>query len=164
MPHNIPLFKTGWGIAKKYLPNWLIRFFLKKDKIAKQLLVGLNPGYGIELQNSSIPTLSIQVVLTNHSPILITVDRIHVQFWLGQPVVTEDYTRRIALEAYSTKVEFLSFQLADNQLQKIKDSLDNERRIRPGNSASVRLDLDCETGLGWIAKTENLNYNGEILR
>jgi hypothetical protein len=137
---------------------------LKKDKIAKQLLVSLNPGYGIELQNSSIPTLSIQVVLTNHSPILVTVDRIHVQFWLGQPVVTEDYTRRIALEAYSTKVEFLSFQLADNQLQKIKESLDNDRRVKPGFSASLRLDLDCETGIGWVTKTENLNYSGEILR
>ena len=164
MPHTIPFFKTGFGIAKKYLPNWLIRIFLKKDRIAKKLLISLNPGYGIELQNSSIPQLSIQIVLTNHSPIVITVDRIHVQFWLGQPVVTQDYTRRITLDAYSTKVEFLFFQLADNQLQKIKDSLDAERRIKPGNSATLRLDLDCETGLGWISKTENINYNGEIVR
>jgi hypothetical protein len=164
MPHTIPLFKTGLGMVKKYLPNWLIRFFLKKDQIARQLLVSLNSGYGIELQQTSIPSLCIQVVLTNHSPILLTIDRIHVQFWLGQPVVMEDFTRRIELAAYTTKVEFLSFQLADNQFQKVKDSLDNERRIKPGFAATLRLDLDCETGLGRISKTEHINYNGEIHR
>jgi hypothetical protein len=164
MTHSIPLFKTGYGIIRKYLPNFIVRLLVRKDAVAKRFLVSLNGGYGIEFQRTSIPTVQFQLVLTNHSPVAITVDRIHFQFWLGQPVLTKDFTRRVLVDAYTTRTEYIPFELADNQASKITDCLDENRRIKGGCAPTLRLDLECQTGIGWFTKTEHLNYLGEISR
>ncbi len=68
------------------LPGWLLRRFMKPEKLASKLVLDLRSNAPGKLSDSgAVPQLELWLRITNHSAFPVVLDRVDLEVWLDQP-------------------------------------------------------------------------------
>ena len=107
------------------IPGFFLRLFYSPNKVVNEVSIDLrgespiNPSLG-----SSVPHLDLYLEITNLSNLDLTLDRILIDLWFGQPVLYGAILRRYSIPARSkgTSIFFRS-DLTTKQVQQIEPYL-----------------------------------------
>ena len=87
----------------QWMPSLLLKIFLKPEKLAAQVLIRLREERPIVLAlTSEVRYLDLYLDITNHSPLLLTLDRLLIDMWFGQPTFTGAVLRRARIRPRET--------------------------------------------------------------
>jgi len=117
--------RTGGSMG--WLPTFLLRMTLRPEKVAAKIHIDLRGENPIDLSlNSEVPNVSVYFEITNLSPLDLTLDRLLVEIWFGQPTLVATLLRRYTLPAGQiTKNVFLRHMLSNAQRSQIQDFMNS---------------------------------------
>lgn len=80
------------------IPGWFVGFVYRSDRIAKLIDINLRSNGPIILNlNADVPEISLYFHINNRSPFALTLDRLIIKLWIGQPVLEGFMLRRYAI-------------------------------------------------------------------
>jgi hypothetical protein len=83
------------GVTEK-VPSFLLRAFIKPSVVASKVRIELRGETPISLSlNAEVPHLDVFFEITNLSQIDLTLDRMLVEFWFGQPTFSNVVLRKV---------------------------------------------------------------------
>ncbi len=137
-----------FSLAISILPGWLLKKIFKPEKLAKDIEIDFMSGSAIKLSlNSQVPMLCVWLQITNKSATAITVERLLLDVWFGQPTVDGAILRKIKLGPKQT-VKDICFKaiLANTQIDYILAHVD-KGRLKTYVSLNT-LTAYCESKIG----------------
>lgn len=80
------------------LPGWFIRYFYSPDKLATLIDIDLRSNGPININfGMDIPEIGLYFYIGNRSPFDLTLDRLLIDFWVGQPTFKGAILRRYVI-------------------------------------------------------------------
>ncbi len=135
-----------------FLPS-VVRWFYKPGKFAEGIKIRIRgEGDGVTYNCGELPNVRIWLLVTNLTPLEISIDRIYGQLFVGCQLAEFSHLKRHVLPPAQEKEIFFEFSLTDHQSQFIKRSLGNsETRLSLGayvtsNVHNVELARQIGTG------------------
>jgi hypothetical protein len=136
------------GLIDK-LPSFVVRAFLKPERVASQINIDLrgNTPIGLSL-NAEVPHLEMFFDVTNLSQLDLVLDRMLVEVWFGQPTFTSAVLRRYLLPGGEiTRNIYLRYALTSGQRLQIENF---EKADQGRGFIHIRLTAYFESTLGRI--------------
>ena len=132
------------------LPS-VVRWFYKPVKFAENIKVRIRgEGDGVTYDCGELPNVRIWLLVTNLTPLEISIDRIYGQLFFGCQLGEFSHLKRHVLPPAQEKEIFVEFSLTDHQSQFIKRNLrKNETRLSLGayvTSSVHNIELSREIG------------------
>lgn len=141
------------GKALEFLPPWIVRLIVSHKKVADQIEVDLRSSNPIDISfGSEVPRISIYFRISNLSLVGVTLDRMLVDVWVGQPTLRGSVLRRYHLtKRTSVDNVYFASSLSIPQQEQIKKRIDGQLL-----SSSVRINIvayfDSKIGIVCIEK------------
>lgn len=112
----------------------VVRWFYKPEKFAEGIKVRIRgDGDGVTYNGGELPNVRIWLLVTNLTPLEISIDRIYGQIFYGCQISEFSHLKRYVLPPAQEKEIFVEFSLTDHQSQFIKRNLGkNETRLSLG--------------------------------
>ena len=110
------------------LPRTLSRLFISPKKIAAQIEIDLRSSNPIDISfGGEIPDVSLYFRITNKGPVDLELDRVLVDFWVGQPTIKGAILMRQNVRRRSTIDDvFFTAQLSSPQQDQIKRKIEGK--------------------------------------
>lgn len=140
-----------WVLDKliSIMPGLFLRLFYPPKTISSQVKVNLYGEKSINpLLTSSVPYVDIYFEITNLSNLNLLLDRMLIDFWVGQPLLIGVILKPIKIPLRSTRnqVSFRSF-LSPNQVQQIEKFISEKP---PAGEISLSVNAYFESKVGII--------------
>lgn len=135
------------------LPRWFVGFIYRSDKVAKLIDIDLRSNVPIILNlNTDVPYISLYFFINNRSPFELTLDRLLIKLWIGQPVLDGFILRRYVVSKgnYRNDICFSSF-LTTLQREVFKNHCDSQL-MTSQISLEVTAYLESKIGLVCVEK------------
>ena len=139
---------SGYVISRflAYFPGWLIRYYFRSDKIAKLVDIDLRSNRPIII-NVDVPEISLYFYLNNRSPFNLTLDRLLIDLWVGQPILKGAILRRYVIpKGESINDIYFSCSLTSQQQNQIKQHCKNQLLSIPV-SLTITAYLESKVGI-----------------
>lgn len=119
----------------------VVRWFYKPGKFAEGIKVRIRgEGDGVTYNYGELPNVRIWLLVTNLTPLEISIDRIYGQLFYGGQVGEFGHLRHYILPPAQEKEIFVEFSLTDQQSQFIQRNLGkNETRLSLGAYVTSRI-------------------------
>lgn len=119
----------------------VVRWFYKPGRFAEGIKVRIRgEGDGVTFDCGELPNVRVWLLVTNLTPLEISIDRIYGQLFYGCQVGEFAHLRRYVLPPAQEKEVFIEFSLTDHQSQFIKRNLGkNETRLSLGAYVTSRI-------------------------
>lgn len=140
--------------ALEFLPAWIARRIVSLKKVADQIEIDLRSINPIDISfGSEVPRVSIYFRISNLSSVGVTLDRMLVNVWVGQPTLRGSVLQRYQLpKRTSDDNVYFSSSLSIPQQEQIKKRVDGQLL-----SSSVRINIvayfDSKIGIVCLEKT-----------
>lgn len=146
--------RVGSKSIISYLPAFLLRIFLKPEKIIKQVHLELRSENPISINLSSeVPSIELFFNVTNISPLDFILDRLLIEMWFGQPTFHQSVLKRYYIPAREiTKNIYFRYELASTQVNQIRKFIENDKR----GSIHIYLTAYLESKVGVIEIQNNI--------
>jgi hypothetical protein len=136
------------------LPRWLDRRMLPLARVQGDILINLRRENGLYVQGGEVPSVSVTFEVDNRSPIDITLDRLLLEVWFGQPTFRGAILNRYDIPR-RTKNEQVFFWTAvtAEQVAQIK------RAVLVATQSAVTLNVRAyfTSRLGWLTVEARLS-------
>ena len=136
------------------LPSWIARHIVSPDKVAREIEIDLGSSNPIQISfGSEVPRLSIYFRISNLSRVDVTLDRMLVDVWFGQPTLQGAILRRyqVAKRTSEDNVHFVS-PLSTPQQEQIKKQI-NGQLISSHVRINTKAYFDSKIGIVHLEKT-----------
>jgi hypothetical protein len=141
-----------------FLPRWLERRMLPPSKVQAEIDVDLRRLSPVNVSGGEVPSVSLWFEITNRSQIVITLDRLLLEVWFGQPTFRGAILSRIEIQPRSTTKDAVYFwtPLDGQQVAQIKRYLESGT---PGNPVAITAEISAYfvSRLGWLRVDRHLN-------
>jgi len=110
------------------LPAWVVRLFMKPEKLRYSLKIDLRGNAPGQVSDSSaVPRLDMWLRITNHSAFPVIMDRLDIEVWFGQPFARAAMIQRKEVAAHS-EVEDLHVVifLSGTQVEHIRKGMQSQ--------------------------------------
>ena len=136
------------------LPGWLIRYFYKPDKIANFIDINLRSNGSINLHfGMEVPEIVLYFQVYNRSPFTITLDRLLIDLWVGQPTLKGAILKRYVIpKGESLNDIYFSCPLTSQQQKQIRDRCNGQLLTVP-ISLTITAYLESKVGLICLEKS-----------
>lgn len=144
-----------WCLAK--IPAWLIRYFYGPDKIAERVDIDLRSNNPINISfNVDVPEINFYFYINNRSPFDLTLDRLLIDLWVGQPTLKGSVLRRYVIpKGESINNIYFSCPLTSQQQNQIKKQCSGQLLSVP---VSLTITAYLESKIGMIC-VDNLRID-----
>lgn len=135
------------------IPGWFVGFVYRSDRIAKLIDINLRSNGPIILNlNADVPEISLYFHINNRSPFTLTLDRLIIKLWIGQPVLEGFMLRRYAISKGNFRDDiYFSFFLSQLQKEVLKKHCDGQL-MSSQISLEVTAYLESKIGLVCVEK------------
>jgi len=139
------------------LPETLICLLVPAQKIASQVELDLRRTNPIDICfGTDIPRISIYFRISNMSPVNLILDRLLIEFWVGQPTFRRAILQRYDVPKRSSREDvYFSEQLTIPQQEQIKKHVDGKLVSEP---ITLYLRAYFESKVGFICVEKNLEH------
>lgn len=144
-----------WCLAK--IPAWLICYFYGPDKIKGRIDIDLRSNSPINIIfNIDVPEINLYFYINNRSPFDLTLDRLLIDLWVGQPTLKGHVLRRYVIpKGESINNICFSYPLTSQQQNQIKKQCSGQLLSVP---VSLTITAYLESKIGMIC-VDNLRID-----
>lgn len=130
------------------LPGWFIHYFYTPDKVATLIDIDLRSNSPINISfGMDIPEISLYFHIYNRSPFDLTLDRLLIDFWVGQPTFKGAILRRYVIpKGESINNIYFSCPLTTQQQNQIKRQCNGQLLSNP-ISLTIAVYLESKVGI-----------------
>jgi hypothetical protein len=138
------------------LPGWFIRYFYKPDKIANSIDIDLRSNAPINISfGMEIPEISLYFHIYNRSPFNLILDRLLIDFWVGQPTLKGAILRRYVIpKGESVDNVYFSCPLTSQQQNQIRGRCNGQLLSVP---VSLTITAYLESKVGMICLDKRID-------
>src|SRR5713226_5921729 len=136
------------------LPRWIARWLLPPKRIAEQVEIDLRRTNPVTISlNAEVPNLDVWFRISNLSPVNLTLDRLLIELWVGQPTLRGAILDRLEIPTRSTR-EYINFwqALTMSQREQIRRQSDEKGILTVPVMVDVRAYFESRVGLVFVAK------------
>ena len=124
-----------------FLPRWLERRMLPPARVQSEIDVDLRRQSPVNVSGGEVPTINLWFEVTNQSQIDITLDRLLLEVWFGQPTFRGAILGRIDIARRSSAKELYFWTSLDaQQVAQIKRYLGGGT---PGNPVAITVNVSA---------------------
>ncbi len=133
------------------LPGWFVRCVYKPDKIANLIDIDLRSNVPINICfGTEIPEIVLYFHINNRSPFNLTLDRLLIDLWVGQPTLKGAILKRYVIpKSKSISDVYFSCLLTSQQQKQIKDRCNGQLLSVP---ISLTITAYLESKAGMVCK------------
>jgi hypothetical protein len=145
--HPVILEKIWYWLIQK-LPRILVSRFVKVERIANEFEIDLaSPTHVSLFLNTFVPHFEIYLRVSNKSALPVTIDRILLDVWVGQPLLDAAGLHRKTLLPKETEPKLYGrWMLNELQRQAAKSQLSDKGQLKTDMTVNITVYCDCKLG------------------
>jgi hypothetical protein len=137
------------------LPGWLIRYFYNPEKIANFIDIDLRSNAPINIHfGMEIPEIVLYFHINNRTPFTLTLDRLLIDLWVGQPTLKGAILKRYVIpKGESINDIYFSCPLTSQQQKQIRDRCNGQVL---SSHLTLKITAYFESKINMICKETNI--------